>query len=219
MTDDRRRYGSAREWVYHELRERILSGELAGGQQLRSRPLTEQFGVSVSPLREAIHQLAANGFVELSPQRGARVTAISPGDLTALYEARRLIEPEAARRSVLASDEAHVEAVGVSIAQVKAPEPGDSRGRTESAAAEEVFLAAVTQRCDNRWLLGSLDTLRSHTSRARTVLAAAVTSESDVAVLGEIADAATAGAADRAAELLGDLLAARVLGTALTAVN
>jgi DNA-binding GntR family transcriptional regulator len=209
MGDQRRRYGSAREWVYHELRARILSGELAGGEQLRSKPLTELYGVSVSPLREAIHQLAANGFVELSPQRGARVTSISIADVAALYDTRSLLEPEAARRSVAATDSEHAAAVHAALVEVSASQPADFDGRAATAAAEEAFFAAVCERCTNRWLLDTLEALRSHTARARAVLAAQLHIDADPAAMTAVADAVAAGAADEAARLVSELLATR----------
>lgn len=209
MGEERRRYGSAREWVYHELRSRIISGEIAGGQQLRSKPLTEQFGVSVSPLREAIHQLAANGFVDLSPQRGARVTVVSRDDLVALYEARQLLEPEAARMSASATDEAHAKAIAVALAQVPRVEPTDAQSRAASATAEEAVLAAVERRCPNRWLIAALDALRGHTVRARAVLAVPVGCDDVRGRMDEIRDAVVASSPDDVRRLVAALLTAR----------
>jgi len=215
MGEERRRYGSAREWVYHELRSRIVSGEIVGGHQLRSKPLTEQFGVSVSPLREAIHQLAANGFVDLSPQRGARVTVVAKGDLGSLYDARQLIEPEAARRSVTATDQAHAEAVGVAFDRLPRAQPKAAAGRTALAHAEEAFLLAVVQRCSNPWLLGALETLRIHTIRARAVAAGPADVSAVRGALLAIHDAVVAASPDEAARLVGELLAERARSAAV----
>jgi DNA-binding GntR family transcriptional regulator len=213
MSEQRQRYGSAREWVYHELRQRILSGELASGQQLRSKPLTEQFGVSVSPLREAIHQLAANGFVELSPQRGAKVKAISLRDVADLYEARLLLEPEAARRSVTGADEALltlVESTFELLASEDTIGPDEDAGlRARAATTEERFLAAVCVRCANVWLVDALETLRSHTARSRTVLPIAIDLAIGRPALVAIRDAVVAKDADAAGAAVTELLQLR----------
>jgi DNA-binding GntR family transcriptional regulator len=83
--------------VYEVLRERILAGELEGGARLHQENLSTQLGVSRTPVREAITRLAADGLVELLPNRGARVAAVSLADIRAAFEARLGIEPLAAR--------------------------------------------------------------------------------------------------------------------------
>jgi DNA-binding GntR family transcriptional regulator len=79
------------------LRERILSGELGPGERLHQEALSAELGVSRTPVREALGRLAADGLVELLPQRGARVADLRPEDMAAAYEARLAIEPVAAR--------------------------------------------------------------------------------------------------------------------------
>ena len=61
------------------LREAIVDGVYAPGQRLRQQELAKQYGCSVIPIREALHQLAAEGFVVLDPQRGARVATSTAG--------------------------------------------------------------------------------------------------------------------------------------------
>lgn len=61
------------EEVVDRLRDRIVHGELAPGTRLNERVLTAEFGISRTPLREAIKLLATEGLVELLPNRGAIV--------------------------------------------------------------------------------------------------------------------------------------------------
>ena len=75
------------------LRERIRTGELAPGARLRQEVLAEELGVSRTPLREALRLLAADGLVELEPNRGAVVAPLSRDAQVAFWEARR--EPAA----------------------------------------------------------------------------------------------------------------------------
>jgi DNA-binding GntR family transcriptional regulator len=91
--------------VYAALRERILAGDIPNHARLHQEQLSEELGVSRTPLREALGRLAADGLVELLPQRGARVADITPADMETSYVARLVIEPPAAalaasRRSV-----------------------------------------------------------------------------------------------------------------------
>ncbi len=82
-----------------ELRRRIKSGELQEGTALKQEALAEEFGISRIPLREALSQLDAEGFVTIVPHRGASVAKISVTELEELFELRDLIEPGLLRRS------------------------------------------------------------------------------------------------------------------------
>lgn len=88
---------SVADQVYEILRERIASGELARGSRLHQADLAVEFGVSRTPVREALRRLAAEGLVDLFANRGARVATATPEQLRLSYEARLVIEPGAAR--------------------------------------------------------------------------------------------------------------------------
>ncbi|HEV7260598.1 MAG TPA: GntR family transcriptional regulator [Bosea sp. (in: a-proteobacteria)] len=83
-----------------ELRRRILSGSVAAGEALRQDALAKEFGISRIPIREAFHQLAAEGLVTLHPHRGAVVTALSAADIAELFDLRAMLEPDLIRRAV-----------------------------------------------------------------------------------------------------------------------
>ncbi|MEL6206207.1 MAG: GntR family transcriptional regulator [Pseudomonadota bacterium] len=67
--------------VANSLRDLILEGELAGGEKIREKELTERFGVSRTPLREAMKMLSSEGLIELIPNRGAVISQSSTEDL------------------------------------------------------------------------------------------------------------------------------------------
>src|SRR5258706_11041363 len=69
-----------------ELRELIIAGELPGGQKVPEGALCERFGVSRTPLREALKVLASEGHVELLPNRGARVRQLSTAEVEGLFD-------------------------------------------------------------------------------------------------------------------------------------
>jgi DNA-binding GntR family transcriptional regulator len=87
----------AAEAAYGVIRAGILSGEFARGQRLREEELAERVGVSRTPVREALRRLDAEGLIDFTPNRGARVTAWSERELEDLYEARALLEGYGAR--------------------------------------------------------------------------------------------------------------------------
>lgn len=74
----------------------IMEGEYKPGQRLKQQELARHFGCSVIPLREALHQLAAEGLVILSPQRGMRVADLNGERLQEIYEIRIRLEGWAA---------------------------------------------------------------------------------------------------------------------------
>lgn len=86
--------------VYEELQAGIISGELAPGTPLRHQELSDAYGVSLIPIREAIRKLEMERLVESIPNRGARVAPISLEDLHDAYATRMAIEGEALRQAV-----------------------------------------------------------------------------------------------------------------------
>jgi DNA-binding GntR family transcriptional regulator len=83
--------------AYRALRAGILSGTLAPGTELNEVRLSEQLGVSRTPLRDAIKRLDDVGLVEARPRRQARVRSFSPSDLTDIYNTRLGLEGAAVR--------------------------------------------------------------------------------------------------------------------------
>jgi DNA-binding GntR family transcriptional regulator len=88
------------------LQSRVLSGELVSGTRLRQEALAEEFGVSRTPIREALRKLQASGLVELRPHRGALVRAPSAREIRDAYEVRAELEGLAAE---LAAQRVHQE--------------------------------------------------------------------------------------------------------------
>ena len=83
------------------LRAAILGGEIAPGARLGEVELAEQLGVSRTPVREALRRLAADGLVDVLPNRGARVAQWTAADLDEIYELRALLESHGARRAAV----------------------------------------------------------------------------------------------------------------------
>lgn len=74
------------------LRDLILEGELIAGVRVPERELCERFGVSRTPLRESLKVLASEGLLELLPNRGAIVTALTEEDLDELFPVMGALE-------------------------------------------------------------------------------------------------------------------------------
>nr|WP_234312441.1 GntR family transcriptional regulator [Streptomyces griseus] len=83
---------SVRGQVLDALRTALVAGELRPGEVYSAPALGERFGVSATPVREAMQRLAVEGAVEVVPNRGFRVVVRTPRELAELAEVRALIE-------------------------------------------------------------------------------------------------------------------------------
>src|SRR5690348_976966 len=80
-----------------QLRERILGGEYTPGERLAEVELAEKLGVSRTPVREALRRLAAEGLVDITTNKGARVIDYPRQDLERIFEIRARVEGLSAR--------------------------------------------------------------------------------------------------------------------------
>src|SRR5437879_3611099 len=90
--------------AYVRLREEILAGEVAPGKKLLIRPLADRYGMGLSPIREALNRLAAEGLLRQTDQRGFTVAPLDDGDLADLTEARCMLNEMALRTSIAHGD-------------------------------------------------------------------------------------------------------------------
>lgn len=90
----------APELVRVGLRNAIMSGEIGPGTQLRQDEIATRFGTSRIPVREALHQLSAEGLVELQPNKGAVVKSYSVEEIIEILEIRIGLETRALRLAI-----------------------------------------------------------------------------------------------------------------------
>lgn len=92
--------------VYHRIRADIISGRLEPGSHLRLEAMRRRYGVSLSPVREALLRLAADTFVDAVENRGYRVAAMSRADLEDITASRVLLERDLLAQAIAAGDDA-----------------------------------------------------------------------------------------------------------------
>jgi DNA-binding GntR family transcriptional regulator len=135
------------EEVAEHLRQRIFRRELQPGSWIDELKIAEEFGISRTPLREALKVLAAEGLVTMKVRRGAYVTEMSDKDLRDVYHLLSLLE----------SDAAGVVADRATEAQLKTLQ--DLHAELEAAVADREKFFAINERfhmhllemADNRW--------------------------------------------------------------------
>src|SRR5689334_1208212 len=93
------RHRTMAEYALQQLREAIIMGELPAGTPLRLDELARSFGMSISPIREAVRQLEALGLAKHVPHQGARVLDFDVEELRDLFQVRLALESLAVRRA------------------------------------------------------------------------------------------------------------------------
>lgn len=91
---------TAHERVYRTLRGRVMHGQIAPGQALTLRGIGAEFGVSMTPAREAVRRLVAEGALKLSASGRVSTPELTPERIEELAALRALLEPELASRAL-----------------------------------------------------------------------------------------------------------------------
>ena len=125
---------SMREQIYDALHDLILNNSYGPNAVLQIDRLAEEFGVSATPVREALVRLEADGLVILIPNKGAVVTDITEENIRNNWEMRKLLEPYAATQSAALIPDPEIEELQKQIDAMR-----------ESPFDNESYIA-----CDNR---------------------------------------------------------------------
>lgn len=79
--------------IYDAILDDISSGKLTGGDRLKISELADRYGVSTSPVREALHRMQGEGFVEINRNRGATIKQADASTIQNIFEVLELLEP------------------------------------------------------------------------------------------------------------------------------
>ncbi len=139
------------EEVAEVLRQRIFSRELEPGSWIDELKIAESYGISRTPLREALKVLAAEGLVTMKVRRGAYVTEVSEGDLINVYHLLSLLESDAAGVVAKNASDAEIEdlkALHQALEQAAKPSAPDQERFFE---VNERFHMRLLEIANNRW--------------------------------------------------------------------
>lgn len=115
------------------LRERIISGFFARGQKLKQAEIAQMLDLSITPVREALKLLEAQGYVVGSSHRGAVVAPFQLGEAEELYRLRRILETRLTRVAARRMDAAGVEALEALNAEILAAAERDDKDAARRA--------------------------------------------------------------------------------------
>lgn len=144
--------------VAERLRQQIFRRELEPGSWIDEQRLAHDYGISRTPLREALKVLAAEGLVTLKPRRGCYVAELSEQDLDEIYPVMALLEGRCAAEAVQKCQPADLKRLtAIHEALERHANAGDPDGFFE---ANQEFHAVVQELAGNRWLQQLIDDTR-----------------------------------------------------------
>lgn len=160
------------------VREAILSGAIAPGSKLHIQRLSDEFGLSATPMREGLARLVATGLVEALGQRGFRALPISLDDLDDIQRMRHMVEVEGLRLSIAQGDltwEQNIVAAlhrlkSLSVVKDSPAHALPAAGVPSFDAAHKAFHTALIAACGSPRLLAAHSDLHDQFYRYRVVL-------------------------------------------------
>ena len=142
--------------VAERLRQQIFARELEAGSWIDELKLCAEYGISRTPMREALKVLAAEGLVTMKVRRGAYVTEMSRDDVAQVYHLLALLESDAAGRVAANADETQRKELAALHERLEK----QVRQRDAYFATNEQFHLALLQIAGNRWALQMVADLR-----------------------------------------------------------
>lgn len=159
--------------AHNLLRHDILTGGLRPGERLRTRELQARYGLGLSPLRESLQRLSAEGLVVMDEQRGFSVAPVSLTELKDLTLARTSLESVMLPLAISQGDanwEAMIVAAFHRLSRTPLPtgaDAGDAARQWEARHRE--FHAALVVGCGSPWLMRLYEQLVDQTERYRMI--------------------------------------------------
>lgn len=158
--------GSLGAIVFSSLEQAIINGEYKAGDSLSELMLSQKYGVSRTPVREALRQLELEGLVQLVPNKGATVIGVSQKDIEDIYAVRIRIEGLAAR---LCAENITADELQALEKLVDLQEFYLLKGKTEPLwQLDGEFHNTIFEASRNRPLRSMLSSFHSYIGRARS---------------------------------------------------
>jgi DNA-binding GntR family transcriptional regulator len=189
--------------VADAIRDAILKGVFPPGSELVERNLATMFGISKTPVREALISLARSGLITMSPNRGCAVRVLDASAVHAIYEMRLLLEPHAVCGAVPGFPAASLHQARGALRDAR--EAIDRGEYAELTLANRRFHRILYARCGNPLIISALDDLQDQLALYAVSMLWSEESpswEPEFAEHQEILTAVGAGDADRAGELM-----------------
>jgi DNA-binding GntR family transcriptional regulator len=207
--------------AYYHLRIEIARGALPAGEPINQEELARTMGISVTPLREALRRLAAEGFIVLAAHRDARVAPLSAEEAQNLRELRVPLESLAAGLAAERITEPQRTELQTLAAQLQ---PLDEHATEQALDAHRAFHAAIWMAAGNPPLYTTLDLLWDRADRYRRhsldeIRGSGAMRSADFQQHFELLDLILAGDREAAAELMRRHVEESLLSRGATALD
>ncbi|HTM48181.1 MAG TPA: GntR family transcriptional regulator [Bryobacteraceae bacterium] len=152
--------------VYQALRQAIVSSLMKPGERLNVDELARKLGVSLTPVRSAIQQLANEGLVEIRPRSGTFVASLSPQDVEETFEIRCALEQLAGEKAVANIKPAALKRLRGLLRSLARPTRSDEDRKAHEQDNSELH-RIIVEAAGNRRLLEMYEALNAHIKIAR----------------------------------------------------
>lgn len=161
------RHPSLAEVVAERVAERVMNGDFMPGEKISEARIAGDVGVSRSPVREALHQLAREGLVVIRPRIGTFVAPISPEEANNFYDCRLLLESECTRLAAPLVTERQIDELREILEQMRA-DVREDRVRDYLGHVTS-FHELIQSACPNETLVDLIRSIWRRAMRFRTV--------------------------------------------------
>lgn len=155
------------ERVYEQISTEIINGQIAAGSALVQEQIGTHFGVSRTPVRDALTRLTHEGLATLVPGQGYIVNNLTDQDVAQVYEVRRVLESLAAQQACGMHTPLQLLRLRGLIDESELLDPDDA---TELFRLSRKFHAGLIEPCPNSYLLGILDSIWAHPIQLRITM-------------------------------------------------
>jgi DNA-binding GntR family transcriptional regulator len=186
-----------------QITQEISSGVLRPGDQLEESVLAEKFGVSRTPIREAIRAMVGCGFLQTIPRKGAIVRVLTSKELLDLFEVAAGLEGMACRLAAASLTDEHAKIIQDKLEKCEVL--AEANDKVNYSIANLEFHAAIHQATDNHWLIEQLRHIGIHINPYRSLpydIRGRLPKSSEEHAL--ICQAILAGEGNKASELMRD---------------
>ena len=154
--------------AHDSIRQLIVGGELAMGEQLSEASLAAQLGISKTPVREALLRLRVDGLIDIQPQRGTFVFSLTPRQVEEICAFREVIEVSAVKLAMEAHRAELVKALQANVREMAMVRK--TRNFKAFSHLDEAFHQTIVDHCDNAYLQQAHQMIASKISALRARL-------------------------------------------------
>lgn len=138
--------------IYQIIKRKILNLELSWGQRIDTQQLAEEFGVSQTPIRDALNRLAADGLVKIQPRVGYYVMQAGPGDVIEIYDLRIIFESYALPAAIQNLPRVKIEKLKEKMERLQHEEMNEDKKRKEFQKLDEQLHGLIIENLNNERL-------------------------------------------------------------------